>query len=322
MSKFLFSSTLIVCSLFLGYALQRLSHAQIIRLPIALEDLRRILQKSALLGAIPITFVGAVWIIKMDRALTVFPLFGLGSYLLGGGAAIGASRLLKLPSARAGALFTCGYFSNVVSIGGFICYLFLGEQGFALMSLYRLLDPLSYYVIGFSIAKSYSLQSTAKTPLALRFKQLLTDPFILVNSASLALGGLLNFSGIERPGIFVTINALFIPISTMMILVSIGLNLKFGRITHYLRECVIVAVLKFILTPICMTLAALLVGFGGLDHGLPLKVVMILSAMPVAFNAVLATSIYDLDVDLTNSCFVFTTSLLVLVLPVLYYVTR
>ena len=58
------------------------------------------------------------------------------------------------------------------------------------------------------------------------------------------------------------------------------------------------------------------------NHGLPLKVVMILSAMPVAFTAIVATSIYDLDVDLTNSCFLFTTSCLILVLPVLYYVTR
>jgi predicted permease len=190
------------------------------------------------------------------------------------------------------------------------------------MGLYRLLDPLSYFVIGFSIAKSYNLQSTAKIPLALRFTKLLTDPFILVSSSSLALGGMLNFSGIERPGIFVTINALFIPLGTMMILTSIGLTLKLSRITHYLRECVLVAVIKFVFIPICMVFAALLLGYEGLDHGLPLKVVMILSAMPVAFTAVVATSIYDLDVDLTNSCLLFTTSCLILVLPVLYYVTR
>jgi predicted permease len=56
--------------------------------------------------------------------------------------------------------------------------------------------------------------------------------------------------------------------------------------------------------------------------GLPLKVVIILSAMPVAFNALIPPSIYELDLDLANSCWFFTTPLLIVVLPVRLFVLR
>jgi predicted permease len=56
-------------------------------------------------------------------------------------------------------------------------------------------------------------------------------------------------------------------------------------------------------------------GFGRIGNGLPLKVVMILASMPVAFNALIPPSIYDLD--LANSCWFFTTALLVITLPLL-----
>ena len=39
--------------------------------------------------------------------------------------------------------------------------------------------------------------------------------------------------------------------------------------------------------------------------------------MPVAFTALIPPSIYDLDLDLANSCWFFTTALLVVVLPLL-----
>jgi hypothetical protein len=48
-----------------------------------------------------------------------------------------------------------------------------------------------------------------------------------------------------------------------------------------------------------------------------MKVVMILSSMPVAFSALIPPSLYDLDLDLANACWFFTTSALIVVLPLL-----
>jgi len=106
-------------------------------------------------------------------------------------------------------------------------------------------------------------------------------------------------------------------LGTIMLLASIGLALRFRRVRDYVRESVSVAAIKFLIVPACATSAAHLIGFGNLDGGLPLKVVMVLSAMPVAFNALIPPSIYDLDLDLANSCWFVTTASLVLVLPLL-----
>ena len=63
-----------------------------------------------------------------------------------------------------------------------------------------------------------------------------------------------------------------------------------------------------------------MMGYGEIENGLPLKVVVILTTMPVAFSALIPPSIYDLDLDLANACWFFTTACLIWVLPVLLIV--
>ena len=112
------------------------------------------------------------------------------------------------------------------------------------------------------------------------------------------------------------------PLLTILLLISIGMAMKFRKVGAYLRECVSISLIKFILVPVLASVPAYFLGYGRIQNGLPLKVVIILSAMPVAFNALIPPSIYNLDLDLANSCWFFTTALLVVVLPVLLMVTN
>jgi predicted permease len=107
-----------------------------------------------------------------------------------------------------------------------------------------------------------------------------------------------------------------------MLLVSVGLSLRFRRVGDYLRESAAVAAIKFAAVPALASTLAWSLGFGNIDGGLPLKVVLILSSMPVAFNALIPPSIYDLDLDLANSCWFVTTALLAFVLPALLIVIQ
>jgi len=136
------------------------------------------------------------------------------------------------------------------------------------------------------------------------------------------VGGILNVSGIARPEFFRAVNSIFIPLGTIILLTSIGLAMRFRSVRNYLRECISVSLIKFILVPAFISTLARMVGLGGIEDGLPLKVVMILSSMPVAFTALVPPSIYDLDLDLANSCWLFTTALLILVLPALLYMVN
>jgi hypothetical protein len=237
-------------------------------------------------------------------------------------AALSASRIFGLERRQTGALFACGSFTNLGSIGALICFLFLGEMGFALVPIYKLFEETVYYTIGFPVAKLYSTDTASKESLPERLVRLARDPFIIVALSAVTIGGILNLSGLHRPTFYATINAIFIPVGTILLLVSIGLAMRFSSVRHYLRECAAVSVIKFTLVPLTIASLALLLGYHTVDGGLPLKVVIILSSMPVAFNALIPQSIYDLDLDLANSCWLFTTSLLVVVLPVLRWVTN
>ena len=321
MGKFLYSFGIIFLGLAIGVVIQALERSGRLRLPLPIDDLRKRLQKIALLGLNPIAIVGAIWIVQIkDASLIALPFIGFFALLIGGVFALGGARMLKLAPKKTGAMFGCGSFTNIGSIGALICFVFLGEAGFALVPIYKIFEEVSYYSIGFPIAKYYSGAMEEDASVTERLKGLTRDPFILVAVSSLIVGALLNMSGLDRPMIYGTVNAVIVPLTTILLLTSIGLALRFSRVGNYLKECASVSVIKFILVPICATSLAWAIGFGTIENGLPLKVVLILSSMPVAFNALIPPSIYDLDLDLANSCWFVTTALLMVVLPVLLMV--
>lgn len=320
MSKFIYSFSVILFGLFLGYMTQILVSRELIRLPLPIDGLRKLLQRIALLFLNPIAVIGAIWVVSLkDITLVALPFVGLFALLAGGAIALGIARMFKFGPQKIGSMYVCGAFTNIGSIGSLVCFVFLGEMGFALVPIYKLFEELSYYAIGFPIAKYYS-GSTKSERIADRLKSLIRDPFILVALFSIIIGGLLNFTGIARPEFYKTIISVFVPLGTILLLTSIGLALRFRRVRDYLKECVSVALIKFVFIPVLATFLAYMIGFGKIDNGLPLKVVMILSSMPVAFIALIPPSIYDLDLDLANSCWFFTTALLIFVLPGLLFI--
>jgi predicted permease len=252
-------------------------------------------------------------------ALVALPFIGLFTYLAGGVLAVAASRLLDLEGKKAGALFGCGFFTNIGAIGTLVCYIFLGEAGFALVAIFKLFQEVAYYGIGFPVAKYFG-SSRYDVPARGLVKHLARDPYLLVAVSAVLLGGFLNMSGVPRPQVYKSILSVLIPLLTLLLLISIGMAMKFRKISAYLRECVSISLIKFVLVPVLVSLPAYLLGYGHIQNGLPLKVVIILSSMPVAFNALIPPSIYNLDLDLANSCWFFTTALLVAVLPMLLVV--
>jgi hypothetical protein len=252
--------------------------------------------------------------------LAVLPLIGVFALLAGGLLALGAAKILRLGPKQTGALFGCGSFTNIGSIGALVCFVALGEEGFALVPIYKLFEELFYYAVGFPIAKFYSGGPALEDGAAWRARRLLRDPFILTALGSILAGGLLNASGLERPAFYGGLNRILVPLGTVMLLTSIGLAMRFRRVRDYVKECSVIALIKHAVVPMLATALAWSLGLGTAEGGLPLKVVLILSSMPVAFNALIPPSIYDLDLDLANSCWFFTTALLIVVLPLQLWV--
>jgi len=320
-NKIIISLGYIFFGLIVGYIIQQLEQKRIIRLPISLERLRKVFQKIGLLFFMPISFIGALWIIKIDNIkIAALPFLGIFAFLIGGLLGLTAARFLRLKQKDTGSMFTCGSFSNIGSIGGLICYLFLGEKGFALVPIYKLFEQVIYYAIGFPIAKSFSRNIDTKENIISQLKKVFTDIFVIVALISIAIGVFLNLSDIERPVFYKTINAIFIPAGTVILLISIGLAMKFGKVKNYIKESIAIFIIKFVLVPLMISTIAFFLGYGIIEGGLPLKVVIILSSMPVAFSALIPVSIYDLNLDLANSCWLVTTVSLIIILPLLFYI--
>ena len=319
----IFSISIIFLGLILGYVVQQLEYKKITRLPISLENLRKLLQKIALLFFLPISTIGTLWIIKMDNIkIAALPFLGVFALFSGGVLGLVAAKMLKLNRKDTGSFFACGSFANIASIGGLVCYLFFGEEGFALVTFYALFVQIAYYVVGFPIVKSFSTDKTANGNLILHLKKVFSDIFVVVALIYITIGILFSLSGITRPIFYKTLNAVVIPVQTIFMLVSIGLAMKFGRVRDFTRECIVISIIKFILVPLIVSTAAFLLGYGKIDGGLPLKVVIILSSMPVAFTALIPVSIYNLNLDMANSCWLVTTLGLFFTLPLLSYVIK
>ncbi|MCK5516405.1 MAG: AEC family transporter, partial [Desulfobulbaceae bacterium] len=315
MQQILFPLILVVSGMILGYLWQRWARKRGPRSEASIPAIRKGLQKICLLFFMPVSFVAALWMVSFEDIRVVFlPFIGAGALLLGGLFGLGVAAVLKKDQKQKGALFCCGSFTNIGAVGALVAFVFLGEAGFALVALYRMFEDVIYYTIGFPIARYYS-GAKRRATFRQRIFAVSKDPFVCAAIGAFVCGLALNLSGIPRPPFFEIVNSFFIPIGTFTLLVSIGLGMRFSSVGDYLFEGVLLSAIKFIAIPLVAGTAAFAIGFADINNGLPLKVVLIASSMPVAFTALAAASIYDLDLNLANSCWLITTGALVIVLP-------
>ena len=150
-----------------------------------------------------------------------------------------------------------------------------------------------------------------------RIMNVVTDRFVVTAMASIFGGIALNIMGVPRPGFYPTLNSFLIPLGILLLLSSIGMAMRFGRMGDYLREASVMSLIKFVLVPFSVYILGSFLGLGSVDGGLPLKVSVILASMPVAFTALVPPTLYGLDVDLANTNWYVTTVLLLVVVPVL-----
>ncbi|MBQ7618181.1 MAG: hypothetical protein IJS50_04835 [Desulfovibrio sp.] len=319
MTRLIISLVLIFLSLLAGYWYQRkvLGPNQSLATSPKKEKLFKLrdrLQFFAFFLLMPLSSMLSLWgLPDPDQRLLCLPLFGLCAWTLGGILSLWGGHLLRLPRPQIGSLFCCGAFSNIGAVGGLVCVLFFGEMTIAYVALYRLLEEIFYYGLAIPVASRYREDpSKAVTVQGLHISHLL-----ICIVAALACGFLLNFFKIPRPDFLGTIAAQASILAATLALFSIGLGLTPSKLTSYKLPCGIVLICKFLLIPICLTLAAYLLGLGQIEGGLPLRVVLILSCMPVAMNALLPPALLGLDLDLANACWIQSTLALALVLPIL-----
>ena len=285
----------------------------------ALNRIRIAIQKLAMFWLIPVSAMLSLWGLKTpDGRLLALPFLGLTAWILGGAAAIFLSRIMRLPRQQTGSMFCCGTFTNIGAVGSLVAVMLYGESTIAIASLYRLCEEVFYFAVAYPIAKWFSLPATEAVRFSLRGFRM--EPVLKVVLCAIGLGISLNLAGVPRPLLCGDISAGFMIAGTICFLVSIGMGLRISRLSCYFTQSIAISAIKFAGIPAVITLLATLCGLGAIDGGLPLRVAVILASMPVAMNALIPPSLFNLDLDLANACWVYTTLELVIVLPVLMLV--
>lgn len=309
---------IIFISLGLGYLCKHLTENG--KLPFGpnfLVLLRKRLQVCAILGLMPFSAMLSLWgLANPGLGLFALPLLGLASYVWGGALAIFAARMLKLGRTQTGSFYCCGTFTNIAAVGGLVCLLFLGEDSIALVALYRLLEEIYYFGVSFPIARRYQDRKENTGD----FRKIGADPVLLVIVAALLLGITLNLASVPRPLPAGAIASGGMLLATIFCLFAIGLSLRLSRIFSYWRPGLAMCAIKFVGSPLLITPLAAVAGLGAFDNGIALKVVAALSSMPVAMTALVPPSLFDLDVDMANACWIFSTLGLIVVLPALMFI--
>ena len=317
MQKLLTSLFIIFFGLICGYIIQRLTLSKKIKIP--LNKVKKIFQIIALLILTPIASIGAIWDIDLSSLdIILLPVIGSLAILIGGFTSLIFVKLYKYEKRQAGAFFCCGAITNIGAVGALIVFIILGEHAFAFVPMYKLFEPLIYYGIWFPIAKSFSITHIDNDKNNLI--KIVKDPFIIISVISIILGFVLNFSKIERPAIYADINSIIIPISSILLLASIGMAMKFSKIKKYIKPALYISILKFLFVPFVITLLAYALNLGSYENGLLIKVILILSSMPAGFVALVPPSLYDLDVDLANAGWLVTTTLLIVIIPIQIFI--
>jgi len=269
----------------------------------------------------PVTFL-SMWSLKVYGAdILGVPLVGAAVCLAGLAVAYLMARLLRLSRPATGAFISAGGWSNTFLLGGYLAFLLYGNQGFALMSLYNIPNMPIFYLVGFAVAGAFSPNRQAVSLRAM-LRDFFTDPVCVLPNIGLLLGLAVNLTGVQ-PGAWIdTVNTYMLPSFTVLAMFAVGMTMTFSRMGHYWRPLLGQSLIKYIMWPAITFAVILLIGGNLRSDPVTFRVLMLLSFMPVAMQAMLISNLFDLDMELVNSLWLGTTLFSLMTSPLLLYLLR
>jgi predicted permease len=260
------------------------------------------LKQVADLAAAPI--LGSVWMVAM----------------LGPGALV-ASRLRLRHPQRGNFLLATMFSNNGITLGGSLCMVLFGvEAGLPMAMLFTLGFMPLLLTVGFGIARrSAKHAALAAGGSAARVPRL--GMLRLVPYGAMAAGLALNIVAARQPR-FAPVLVRYVVFGDVVIYsFAIGTLFALGSVRRFLRECVVISCLKFLLSPLVGLAIFFAVSQLADLSPLLLQVTIVQCAMPVAIMSVVLSRFCSLDTQLAAACWVFTTLAVAPIVPLLAYVT-
>ncbi|MFA5447390.1 MAG: hypothetical protein WC233_03840 [Sphaerochaeta sp.] len=267
----------------------------------------------------PFSMFSSIWSFSFDEmSVASFPLIGILLMLLVASSILFITKILRFEPNQAASMFTSGAFSNILTFGGLTAFLLFGIEGYTLIILLNLfIVPVTYFV-GYPVSRQIGLGQPLKEGFS---RQALANaPFLVIPFVAFIAGGICNFVKIDQPQLMISLRSILIPSNTVLLGISIGLTLRFEAIGRYWKEIGWIFFVKFIISPTIMMIISLLFGLRHVMGGLPFKVAIIASVMPVGFNALIPPALYGFDLDLANSAWIASMFAFIMILPAAYLI--
>ncbi|KPA12257.1 Auxin efflux carrier [Candidatus Magnetomorum sp. HK-1] len=262
----------------------------------------------------PIIILWTVWGLEITRELLFLPLAGLCIVIVG--FIVGyfmAFSLSVSQKSRAAFTISASLSNHGFTLGGFICYLLLGERGLALSYIFLTYFVFFLFMFIFPYARWVQSRQLNISKWKLVFDALINIRNIPLYTTILAL--ILQKLNIQRFAVNMPVDVMLL-ISISVYYFSLGMTYTLTRKFEYLKENLFLVIIKFLITPAC---ALFLVLFLPLDSMMK-SVTIIQSFMPIAIFSVVASILFDLDTRMSSNLFVYNTIFfLVFIFPLLYY---
>jgi malate permease and related proteins len=304
-TRFILFQVLIIVPFASGMAAKRLC-----RIPDLSGFTKRLIRVN-LVVIEPIIALWSTWGLTLTQELILLPLSGV--FLVMSGMIFGKvfKHILGL-SGKKGATFLISstLANHGFTMGAFLCYLFIGEQGLGLAFLFiSYFMPFIFLVI-FPYARR---QSTGKPfDLASAFDYFLSLQNMPLFAIILSL--ILLALGFGRPHISFPVDV-FIIISMALYYFTLGLNFELPAFVASGKENAVLAVIKFLLVP---SVTLIILKELHLNPAIE-TVIFIQSFMPAAIYSVVSSVLFDLDAGFASNMFVWNSIIFLIgILPAIF----
>jgi len=258
----------------------------------------------------PIVVFWSIWGLSLSIDMIALPAMGLLIVITG---LVAGTFLVKIPGytgiQKHTFIISSSLANHGFTMGGFLCYLFLGLEGLGLAMLF-IVYFMPYLVMGiFSYARYVSGEPLQGVNIKNYVISRKNFPFYAV-----ILALVFQFMEIKRLNVQVPVD-IFIAMSVMIYYFSLGTSFSPGNIRKLLPAHLSLAGLKFVLVPLVAISVASLLPLGEKIRA----IIIIQSFMPAAIYSVVTSILFRLDARMASSLFVCNTVFfLFFVLPILF----
>jgi len=259
----------------------------------------------------PVIVFWSIWGLNLRAEFIYLPLAGMLMVMTGLITGKAVAPVLKLNAkSRASFMISSSIANHGFTMGGFVCYLIMGERGLALSFIF-----LSYFIpYLFLVIFPYARLVSSGETLGLNvLRDFIKSPRNMPLYAMLA-AICIRYAGFERPVMYFPIDAILM-LSIGIYYLSLGISFTLKDMFMFKKESLLLSVVRFLLIP---AIAVVVLYFINLDPAIE-AIILIESFMPAAVFSVMSSVLFGLDGRMASTMFVFNTVMFLLfVLPMLF----